>query len=125
VGGILVGLSGQSVIFDWPSWATGQMATALLPWAWWLTRRAMRGRNPLPALVACYLIVSIGYVYAALYLAVVILACLVDAGVARDRNALLRTLGVGAFSALIVVTVFLPGVRTAPSTAAAPNPPRR
>jgi hypothetical protein len=116
VGGVLVGLSGQSVMFDWPSWLTGQMATALLPWAWWLTRRAMRGRNPLPALIACYLVVSIGYVYAALYLAVVVLACLVDAGSMRNRAALLRTLGVGGFSALVVVTVFLPGIRTAPVT---------
>ena len=63
------------------------MATALLPWAWWLTRRAMRGHSPLPALLACYLVVSIGYVYAALYLAIVIIACLVDAGVARNRAA--------------------------------------
>jgi len=115
-GGILVGLGGQSVTFDWPSWLTGQMATALLPWAWWLTRRAMRGRNPLPALLACYLVVSVGYVYAAMYLAVVMIVCLVDAGVARDRAALLRVLGIGLFSALIVAIVYLPGIRTAPVT---------
>lgn len=116
VGGVLVGLSGQSVFYDWPAWVNGQMATALLPWAWWLTRRAMRGRNPLPALVACYLIVSIGYVFAAMYLAVVVIACLVDGALARDRAASLRVLGIGAFSALVMVTVYLPGIRTAPVT---------
>jgi len=116
VGGVLVGLSGQSVIVDWPAWVNGQMATVLLPWAWWFTRRAMRGRNPMPALFVCYLIVSIGYVYAALYLAIVIVACLVDGAVARDRAAIVRALGIGAFSALVVVTVYLPGIRTAPVT---------
>ena len=116
VGGILVGLSGQSVYYDWAAWVNGLMATALLPWAWWFIRLAMRGRNPLPALTACYVIVSIGYVYAAMYLAIVILACLVDAGVARDRAAFLKVIGVGAFSALVTVTVYLPAIHTAPVT---------
>jgi hypothetical protein len=116
VGGVLVGLGGQSVQYDWPAWVNGHMATVLLPWAWWLTRRAMRGHNPFPALLACYLIVTIGYVYAPLYLAIVIVSCLVDAGVARDRAALLRALGIGAFSALVFLTVYLPGVLTAPVT---------
>jgi hypothetical protein len=116
VGGVLVGLGGQSVIFDWPAWVNGEMASALLPWAWWLIRRAMRGHNPLPALVACYLLVSIGYVYAPLYLAIVLIACLVDAGVARDRAAVLRALGIGAFSALALLIVYLPGILTAPVT---------
>jgi hypothetical protein len=116
VGAVLVGLSGESVYYDWVAWVNGLTATALLPWAWWLTRRAMGGRNPLPALVLCYLIVSIGYVYAPLYLAVVVIACLVDAAASRNRAAILRVLGIGAFSALVVVTVYLPGVRTAPVT---------
>lgn len=116
VGGILVGLGGQSVYYDWPAWVNGGMAAALLPWAWWLTRRAMRGRNPLPALLACYLLVTVGYVYAALYLAIVLVICLVDAAVARDRAALLRALGIGAFSALVVLIVYLPGVLSASVT---------
>ena len=57
VGGLVVGLSSQSVFIDWPSWVNGQIGIALLPWAWWFTRRAMAGRNPLGALVLCYLIV--------------------------------------------------------------------
>src|SRR4051794_1438292 len=55
VGAILVGLSGASVFREWPSWVNGQMAIALLPWAWWTTRRAIRGANPFPAIVCCYL----------------------------------------------------------------------
>ena len=73
VAGVLVGLSGQAVYLDWPSWVNGQMAVALLPWAWWGIRRAARpGASPLPALVVCYLIATIGYVYALLYLCLVL-----------------------------------------------------
>lgn len=116
VAGLVVGLAGQSVFFDWPSWVNGQIGAALLPWAWWLTRRAMAGRNPAGALVACYLVVSVGYVYCALFLAVVLLACLVDAALARSRRGLLTVLALGVFSALVTVTVYLPGVLTAPVT---------
>lgn len=116
VAGLVVGLAGQSVFFDWPSWVTGQTGAALLPWAWWLTRRAMAGRNPAWALVACYLVVSVGYVYCALYLGVVLLACLVDAALARSRRAVVTVLGLGAVSALVGVAVYLPGVLTAPVT---------
>ncbi len=44
--GLVVGLSGQSVFLEWPSWVNGQIGVTLLPWAWWFTRRAMAGRNP-------------------------------------------------------------------------------
>lgn len=116
VGGLVVGLSGMSVYVDWPSWVNGQIATALLPWAWWSTRRMMRGANPFVAIVLCYLVVCIGYVYAAAYLAIVLLGCLVQAAVERNRVAFLRALAVGVISGLIVITVYLPGILTAPVT---------
>lgn len=116
VAGLVVGLSGQSVFLDWPSWVNGQIGVALLPWAWWFTRRAMAGRNPAGALVLCYLIISVGYVYCALYLAVVLLGCLVDGALSRSRRAVLTVLGLGVFSALVILTVYLPGVLTSPVT---------
>src|SRR5690242_12069011 len=61
VAGLVVGLSGASVFNDWPSWVNGHIGVALLPWAWWLTRRAMAGRNPAGALVVAYLVVTVGY----------------------------------------------------------------
>ena len=64
----------------------------------------------------CYLVVSVGYVYCALYLAVVLLGCLVDAYLSRSRRQLLTVLGVGIFSGLVTVAVYLPGVLTAPVT---------
>jgi len=116
VAGLVVGLSGESVFLDWPSWAAGQMGAALLPWAWWFTRRAMAGRNPAGALTLCYLVVSVGYVYCAMYLAVILLGCLVDAALSRSRRQVLTVLALGAFSGLVIVTVYLPGVLTSPVT---------
>ena len=117
VGGLVVGLTAQSVFSDWPSWVNGHIGVALLPWAWWATRRAMAGRNPALALVLCYLIVSVGYVFCALYLAIVLLGCLVDASVARSRRSVLTVLGLGVVSGLVTVAVYLPGLLTAPVTA--------
>ena len=116
VAGLVVGLSSWSVFVDWPSWVNGQMGVALLPWAWWFTRRAMAGRNPVGALVLCYLVVSVGYVYCAMYVAVILLGCLVDAMLSRSRRELLTVLALGIFSGLVTVAVYLPGVLTAPVT---------
>jgi hypothetical protein len=116
VAGLVVGLSGQSVFIEWPSWVNGQMGAALLPWAWWLIRRAMAGRNPAGALILCYLIAAVGYVYCAMYLAVILLGCLVDAALSRSRRELLTVLALCAFSGLITVAVYLPGVLTSPVT---------
>ena len=116
VAGLVVGLSGESVFVEWPSWVNGQMGAALLPWAWWLTRRAMAGRNPASALIVCYLIVSVGYVYCAIYVALILVSCLVDAGVARSRRGLFTVLALCIFSGLVAVAVYLPGVLTSPVT---------
>lgn len=116
VGGLVVGLTAQSVFSDWPSWVNGQIGVALLPWAWWATRRAMAGRNPAAALVLCYFVVSIGYVFCALYLAIVLLGCLVDAALSRSRRSVLTVLGLCVVSGLVTVAVYLPGLLTSPVT---------
>jgi hypothetical protein len=116
VAGLVVGLSSQSVFIDWPSWVNGQIGAALLPWAWWSVRRAMAGRSPAVALVLCYLVVSVGYVFCAIYLAVILLACLVDAALSRSRRELLTVLALCTFSGLVTVAVYLPGLLTSPVT---------
>ena len=117
VAGVAASLGGESQYMEWPSWVNGQMVTALLPWAWWSMRRTMRqGANPWPVLLTSYLIVSVGYVYATMYLAVVFLACLVESWVSRDRAAAMKVVFAGVCSGLVAMTVFLPGILTSPVT---------
>ena len=109
-------LGGVTQYLDLATWSTGLLVWALVPWAWWAIRRTLRGRNPFPALAFCYLLVTVGYVYGTIYLALVLTGCLVDAAILRQWPALLRVLGVGVCAGLLAVTVYLPGLLTAPVT---------
>lgn len=110
-------LGGVTQYLDLGTWMTGLEVWALLPWCWWSIRRTMIERtNPLPALVACYLMVTIGYVYGTIYLALVFLACLVDAVRLHGRGAVGRALGLGVCAGLLTLTIYLPGLLTAPVT---------
>lgn len=111
VAAVAVPLGGMTRYLDLPSWAAALMIWALLPWVWWALRRTMlAGRNPLPALLLVYLLVTVGYVYGTIMLGLVLLACLVDCRLARDTGAARRVVGIGGFGALVAVTVYLPGV---------------
>jgi hypothetical protein len=110
-------LGGMTQYLDIPSWAAALMIWALLPWVWWALRRTMlMGSNPLPAMFLGYLLVTVGYVYGTIMLILVILACLLDCRVARDRAAAIRVLGIGLILGLVAVVVYLPGVLTASVT---------
>jgi hypothetical protein len=114
VAAVLVPMGGMTQYLDLPSWVAAETIWALLPWVWWALRRTMRhAANPLPALVLGYLLVSVGYVFGTIMLVLVIVACLVDAWLSRDRPALRRTLVAGLLLGLVAVTVYLPGVLTA------------
>ena len=63
-----------------------------------------------------FLIVTVGYVYGCLYIALVVIGCLVDALLTRPRSTALRVLGIGVCCAVLAVPVYLPGVLTAPVT---------
>ncbi len=118
VAAVLAPMGGMTQYLDLPSWAAAEMIWALFPWVWWGLRRTMlRGANPLPALAVGYLLVTVGYVFGTIMLVVAIVACLVDALLARDRGAVLRVLGAGVLLGLVAVTVYLPGVLTASVTA--------
>jgi hypothetical protein len=120
VAGVLAPMGGMTQYLDLPSWAAGQMIWALFPWVWWGLRRTMlRGASPLPALLAGYLLVTVGYVFGTIMLVVVVLACLVDCAVVRDRSAALRVLGSALLLGLVSVTVYLPGVLSLSATARA------
>jgi len=117
VAGVVAPLGGMSHFVDGPSWAAGLMIWALVPWVWWALRRLVDGSaGPAAALVLGYLLVTIGYVYGTIALAMVLLACLLDALQARNRAAVLRTAGCGVVLALVAVAVYLPGVLTEPVT---------
>jgi hypothetical protein len=120
VAGVLVPMGGMTQYLDLPSWVAGEMIWALFPWVWWGLRRTMlRGSNPLPVLVAGYLLVTVGYVFGTIMLVVAILACLVDCAVVRDRRAALQVLGSGLLLGLVAVTVYLPGLLSLSATARA------
>lgn len=114
---VAVPAGGVTQHLDLPSWAAALMIWALLPWVWWALRRTMLwGANPVPALGLAYLLVTVGYVYGTIMLILVLVACLVDCRVTRDRVAAVRVLVVAVVSGLVAVAVYLPGVLTAPVT---------
>jgi hypothetical protein len=118
VAAVAVPMGGMTQYLDLPSWVAGEMIWALLPWVWWALRRTMLlGANPLPVLLLGYLEVSVGYVFGTIMLVVVLVACLLDCLLARDRAAFLRVLASGALLGLVSVTVYLPGVLTSSVTA--------
>jgi hypothetical protein len=117
VAAVAAPMGGMTQYLDLPSWVAAEMIWALLPWFWWALRRTMwRGASPLPALALGYLQVTVGYVFGTIMLIVVLVACLLDSGFARDRRAALRVLGTGALLGLVALTVYLPGVLTASVT---------
>jgi hypothetical protein len=118
VAAVVVPMGGITQYLDLPSWVAAEMIWALLPWVWWALRRTMLlGANPLPVLVLGYLEVSVGYVFGTIMLVVVLLACLLDCLLARDRAAFLRVFASGALLGLVSLTVYLPGVLTSSVTA--------
>jgi hypothetical protein len=118
IAAVLVPMGGMTQYLDLPSWVAAEMIWALFPWVWWGLRRTMlRGANPLPALAAGYLLVTVGYVFGTIMLIVAVVACLFDCYLARDRAAALRVLGAGLLLGLVAVTVYLPGVLTSHVTA--------
>ncbi len=117
VGGVATPLAGFTVYMDAPSWVTGLMVFALLPWTWWGLRRTIFGRrNPVFGLVFGYLLITIGYVHGTIMLVAVFLGLLVEIFMRRRRDGALSLLFCGVILGLVAVTVYLPGVLTASVT---------
>lgn len=117
VAGIAVPLNGFTVFFDAPSWVTGALAWALVPY-FWLTLKSMAfsGRNPLWPFLIGYLIVTIGYVAGTVAVGFVLLAVGIHALWRRQWSSAVRTAAVGLAVVLVAVVVYLPGVLTASVT---------
>lgn len=114
---VSVPLAGFTVYMDAPSWATGLFCAALLPWAWWGLRRAVEDdRGPVPYAVAAYLLVTFGYVYGAIVLALILIETLVRHAIRRDRARIIATVLASLWGGLLTVTIYLPAVLTAPVT---------
>lgn len=111
VAAVAAPMGGMTQYLDLGSWAAALVIWALLPWVWFAIRRTMLlGANPFPPLLLGYLLVTVGYVYGTIMLALVLLACLLDARLARDRAATLKVLGIGVVCGLVATAVYLPGV---------------
>jgi len=109
---VAVQLGGFTLSADDPRWIAGQLVAALLPWAWWATRRTLAGANPWPMLVSTFVLVATGYVFGTMYLGLVLLGLLLEALLQRAWPAVRRILLLGVYVALLCVTVYLPGILT-------------
>ena len=120
VAGTAVSLTGFTTYFDGSSWVTGLMVFALLPWSWWGLRRIIvRRGNPAPALIASYLLITVGYVHGTIMLVVVFLALLIELLVRRQAARIVPLCITGVILGLVALTVYVPGVLTAEVTARA------
>ncbi|MDT0195790.1 hypothetical protein Q9R30_10520 [Arthrobacter sp. AB6] len=115
--GIAIPLNGFTTFFDAPSWVTGQLAWALLPYFWVLLTSTRDGRcSPLWPFVTGYLIVTIGYVAGTVGVGFVLLAVGFDTLFRRWWLPAWRVAAIGLGLILVAVVVYLPGVLTASVT---------
>lgn len=113
VAGFAITLNGFTMYFDAPSWVTGLLVWALLPYFWLALRRFTRqGGTPLWAFLAGYLIVTVGYIQGIFAIGFVLLGVGTDSLLRRHWPGAWRTVGIGAALILVAVTVFLPGALT-------------
>lgn len=117
VAGVASPLNGFTMFFDAPSWVTGQLAWAFLPYFWMLLKLAADGRlSPLWAFLAGYIVVTIGYVAGTVAVGFVLLAVGVDVLLKRRWATAWRTAAIGLALVMVAVVVYLPGVLTAAVT---------
>jgi hypothetical protein len=113
-------LAGFTLFMDAPSWVTNLMVWSLLPAAWCgLRSMVYRSGSPILALVAGYLLITIGYVHGTLMLVFLFLGLLLEALLLGKGRQVWKLLATGVALGLIAVTVYLPGVLSAGVTARA------
>lgn len=117
VAGFAASAGGQTIYLDAPSWVTGLQNVALFCLAWWALKRHIDDRkSPIPFFVFAYLLITFGYVFGVIELALLLIAALVSTLLDRRTASVLRVLLLGVYSALLTVFVFLPGILTSPVT---------
>lgn len=109
VAGAALPFAGFTLYFDASSWASGLIATSMVPHLWWTTRRSARGAlSPLVPFAAGYLTITTGNPYAAVGAVLVFGALLVEFGVRRCWPGVRRTLLSAVATGLCIPIVYLP-----------------
>ncbi|MBE4719491.1 YfhO family protein [Pseudarthrobacter sp. AB1] len=118
VAGVTSTLAGFTVYLDSPSWVTGLMVWAFLPFVWWSLRRmCYEQKSPLPVLASGYFLVTVGYVHGTIMMVLLFVAVVVELLLSRNWKSLVRTVSSGVLLGLVALAVYLPGVLTLRSTA--------
>lgn len=117
VAGFTASAGGQTIYLDAPSWVTGLQNVGLFALAWWAFKRHLdEGKSPWLFFVFAYLLITFGYVFGVIELALLLISALVVMIVQRRRASAIRVLILGIYSALLTVFVYLPGILTSPVT---------
>lgn len=118
IAGFTASMGGQTIFMDAPSWVTGLQNVAFFAFAWWALKKHVESRSsPILFFVFAYLLITVGYVFGVIELAFLLFVFLAERAIARDRDAVVRTLVLGVYAALLTVFVYLPGILTSPVTA--------
>src|SRR3954454_19434087 len=113
--GMLVPFNGTTFYIDAPSWDILLLVWAVFPW-FWAGLRAIPRRGPVWALVAGYLLVSLGFVQGVIAGGLAIVAVLVELLVQRRWRDLPWVIVAGVGAVLTAVIVFLPSALSASVT---------
>lgn len=110
--------AGFTLFMDASSWATNLFVWSFFPWAVAAIRRWQRvgGLAIVSVFVACYLLITIGYVQGTLMLVFYFVAAFAESAIRRSGRSAVRLVSAGAVAGLIALAVYLPGVLTAPVT---------
>lgn len=118
VAGVASTLAGFTVYLDSPSWVTGLMVWAFLPFVWWSLRRmCYQHKSPLPVLASGYLLVTVGYVHGTIMMVLLFIAFIIELLIRRDWRSVAKSVASGALLGLVALAVYLPGVLTLTTTA--------
>jgi hypothetical protein len=115
--GVALPFGGFTLFWDAGSWASGLIAFSYTPWVWFVLRKVLRGTaNPFWGFVIGALAVTQGNPYGVLALSVVGLALVVEGLLDHDVRGVLKLVGAGVCSALILPLVYLPLLGTSSLT---------
>lgn len=109
-----VPFAGVTFYLDATTWVNGLLAWSMWALAFGLTRRAVFwAKSPTLAILACIGTVGIGYVHATIFLAIALLATIIEAFVARHRASIIRAFLIAFGAGFFAIVVHLPGLLTA------------
>lgn len=114
--GIMAPAAGFTTYMDAPSWVSGLFNITAFAYVWWGLRRLELGRSPLPYLVATYLLITFGYVFGVIMLVALLVVTLAVALLQRRWRWAAQVGAASLFGALLTLTIYLPGILTAPVT---------